>query len=257
MWRPRSSAGCSASPFPSSFRAFRRPRPRPRRRRRIRSGRTARARGPLRFRSSRRAAAACGNNRGGPWKPAGRHTGPPAYQRALPSPHRFPIMRLRCRKGATMRKATVILMAIGLALTMAGPANAADQGGAVGGSSSSLFAAAERGDPRAQTRIGFMYETGRGLPQDYMLAAAWYQRAAQQGYPRAQQLLGLLYDKGQGVAEDYVTAHTWLNLAAAGAGHRERVYYLRLRNSVGSKMTVAQITEAQWRARHWRPGPTP
>lgn len=47
-----------------------------------------------------------------------------------------------------------------------------------------------------------MYETGRGLPQDYMLAAAWYQRAAQQGYPRAQHLLGLLYDKGQGVAED-------------------------------------------------------
>jgi TPR repeat protein len=154
-----------------------------------------------------------------------------------------------------MRKAIVILAAIGLALTV-GVARAADQGGKIGGGASSLFAAAERGDPRAQTTIGFMHETGRGLPQDYMLAAAWYQRAAQQGYPRAQQLLGLLYDKGQGVAEDYITAHTWLNLAAAGAGRREREYYLRLRNAIGSKLTVAQLTEAQWRARHWRPSLT-
>ena len=157
-----------------------------------------------------------------------------------------------------MHRAIVILAAIGLALTTVGAAPAAELGGKVVVSCTGpLFAAAERGDPRAQTTIGFMYETGRCLPQDYMLAAAWYQRAAQQGYPRAQQMLGLLYDKGQGVAEDYVTAHTWLNLAAAGAGRHEREYYLRLRNAVGSKMTVAQITEAQWRARHWRPGPTP
>ena len=155
-----------------------------------------------------------------------------------------------------MHRTIVILVTIGLALTV-GAARAAELGGRVGGCTGPLFAAAERGDPRAQTTIGFMHETGRCLPQDYMLAAAWYQRAAQQGYPRAQQLLALLYDKGQGVAEDYVTAHTWLNLAAAGAAGREREYYLRLRNSVAWKMTVAQITEAQWRARHWRPTPTP
>jgi uncharacterized protein len=153
-----------------------------------------------------------------------------------------------------MQKATVIL-AIGLALATVGSVEAAGPVGKVVARSTTLFSAAERGDPRAQTAIGFMYETGRGLPQDYMLAAAWYQRAAQQGYPRAQHLLGLLYDKGQGVAEDYVTAHTWLNLAAAGAGRREREHYLRMRNAIAGKMTVAQITEAQWRARHWRPGP--
>jgi len=155
-----------------------------------------------------------------------------------------------------MRRAIVILAAIGLVLTV-GAATAAELGGKVGGCTGPVFAAAERGDPRAQTTIGFMHETGRCLPQDYMLAAAWYQRAAQQGYPPAQQFLGLLYDKGQGVAEDYVTAHTWLNLAASGAAGREREYYLRLRNSIAFKMTVAQITEAQWRARHWRPTPTP
>ena len=152
-----------------------------------------------------------------------------------------------------MRKPAVIIAAIALGLAALGPAQATEQVAKV--TASSLMARAERGDAVAQTRIGWMYETGRGLPQDFMLAAAWYQRAAQQGYPRAQQLLGLMYDKGQGIAEDYVTAHQWLNLAAAGATGREREYYLRLRNSVAFKMTVAQQTEAQWRARHWRPSP--
>src|SRR5215813_3377704 len=141
--------------------------------------------------------------------------------------------------------------AAGLTAAIA-PAQAAERKIAI--TPSNISIAAERGDPRAQTQIGFMHETGRGLPQDYMLAAAWYQRAAQQGYPRAQFLLGLLYNNGQGVAEDYVTAHMWLNLAGAGAGAREREYYLKVRNSLAFKMTVAQVTEAQWRARHWRPG---
>jgi TPR repeat protein len=153
-----------------------------------------------------------------------------------------------------MRKAAFILVVVGLALAVAHPSAAAEIGRVTVGSGG-LFAAAERGDPRAQTMIGFLYETGRGLPQDYMLAAAWYQRAAQQGYPRAQYLLGMMYDKGQGVPEDYVVAHKWLNLAAAGAPPREREYYLRLRNALAAKMTVAQQTESQWRARHWYPIP--
>ena len=144
------------------------------------------------------------------------------------------------------------LAAVGLAAAAIAPAQAAERQVAI--TSSNVFTAAERGDPRAQTQIGFMHETGRGLPQDYMLAAAWYQRAAQQGYPRAQYLLALLYNNGQGVAEDYVTAHMWLNLAGAAATGSERELYLRVRNSVAFKMTVAQVTEAQWRARHWRPG---
>ena len=150
-------------------------------------------------------------------------------------------------------KAAFILAAIGLLLAQVGPAPAAEVGTVVA-SQGGLFRAAERGDPRAQTRIGFMYETGHGLPQDYMLAVAWYQRAAEQGYPRGQHLLGMMYQKGQGVAEDYVTAHKWLNLATAAArGRGERDFYQRTRDAVAWKMTVAQVTEAQWRARHWQP----
>jgi uncharacterized protein len=137
-----------------------------------------------------------------------------------------------------------------LALSLGGAADAAPRKGA---NPAATFAAAERGDPAAQTQVGFMYETGRGLPQDFMAAVYWYRRAADQGYPRAMHLLGLMYDKGQGVAEDYVTAHKWLNLAAAGAAGSDREYFQRIRDAVAQKMTVAQQTEAQWLARNWRP----
>src|SRR5690349_5000054 len=39
---------------------------------------------------------------------------------------------------------------------------------------------AERGAPSAQAYLGFMYETGRGVPQNYTDAAMWYRRAAEQ-----------------------------------------------------------------------------
>jgi TPR repeat protein len=145
------------------------------------------------------------------------------------------------------------LWLIVLALAFAAPADAASARKNAG--ATALFAAAERGDPQAQTQVGFMYETGRGLPQDYMAAVYWYRRAAEQGFPRAMHQLGLMYDKGQGVAEDYVAAHKWLNLAAAGAEAQDREYFLRIRNAVANKMTVAQQTEAQWLARNWRPVP--
>jgi hypothetical protein len=143
------------------------------------------------------------------------------------------------------------LVIVLLALVLGGTADAASRN--KNANATALFAAAERGDPAAQTRVGFMYETGRGLPQDYMAAVYWYRRAADQGFPRGMHLLGLMYDKGQGVAEDYVTAHKWLNLAATGAEGSDREYFLRIRDAVAQKMTVAQQTEAQWLARNWRP----
>src|SRR5262245_56687365 len=207
-----------------------------------------------------RCAPACAASRDRTWL---RDPRAGAGDRRLPSHRPLPIMSRvwrACRDVEVFRMRRTALMLAALALIGAtsatiGAAQAAEQSTRLAGRSQSVLVAAERGDRRAQTILGFRYETGRGMPQDYQLAAAWYQRAAQQGYPRAQQLLGLMYDKGQGVAEDYVTAHYWLNLAAAGAGGREREYYLRLRNSLAFKMTVAQITEAQWRARHWRPMP--
>jgi TPR repeat protein len=107
---------------------------------------------------------------------------------------------------------------------------------------------AERGDARAQAFLGFMYEHGRGVPQDYVAAVYWYTYAAAQGHATAQYLLGLMYDKGLGVERSDTLAYMWLNLAAAHALPHTKAYYTRIRDAVAAKLTAAQVDEAQWRA---------
>lgn len=74
---------------------------------------------------------------------------------------------------------------------------------------------AEKGNAPAQFSLGFVYERGLGLPQDYVRAYMWFSLAAAQGT--------------KGAAE-------WRERLAAG-------------------MSPAQITEAQKLASEWRPKP--
>lgn len=110
---------------------------------------------------------------------------------------------------------------------------------------------AHRGSPRHQAYLGFMYEHGRGVPQDYKRAAQWYHLAAQAGDPRGQHWLGMLYNKGFGVPASYIQAHKWLNLAAAGASDADRDYFIRMRDAVATKLNRPASYEAQRRARDW------
>ncbi len=111
-----------------------------------------------------------------------------------------------------------------------------------------------RGNAKAQSFLGFMYENGYGAPQAYVAAADLYMKAAVCGNPFGQVMLGLMYDKGHGVPQDFVLAYKWLNLGAARASRRDRDYYLRLRNAVAFKMSPAQIAEGQQLALMWAPG---
>lgn len=108
-----------------------------------------------------------------------------------------------------------------------------------------IVARAERGDPAAETMLGYMHFTGRGAPQSYVAAVDWYTRAAHQGDPDAQYLLGLMYDKGLGVDSDVIKAYKWLNLAAAHAPPVNRENYLKIRDAVASKMTPDQLVIGQ------------
>jgi len=110
----------------------------------------------------------------------------------------------------------------------------------------SVYARAEAGDAQAQARLGFMYEHGLGIPQDYTFAVQWYLRGAENGNATAQYLLGLMFDKGHGVYRSDVIAYKWLNLAASHATPDVRGYYLQIRDSVAIKLTPAQLAEAQW-----------
>ncbi|MGZ5871358.1 MAG: tetratricopeptide repeat protein [Bradyrhizobium sp.] len=117
-----------------------------------------------------------------------------------------------------------------------------------------LIPAAQRGNARAQAQLGFMYENGFGVPQNYAAAADLYQSAAVQGDVFAQSRLGLSYDKGRGVPQNVILSYKWLDLAAAKATNRERDYYRRLRDAVASKMSSDQIVEGQRLAFIWASG---
>ena len=74
---------------------------------------------------------------------------------------------------------------------------------------------AERGNAVAQNWLGFMYEYGYGVKQDYGEALKWYRLSAEQGNDVAQFNLGVMYEYGRGVAKDLQEARKWYEKAAA------------------------------------------
>ena len=130
---------------------------------------------------------------------------------------------------------------------------------------------ADGGHVEAQKLLGYMYEVGQGVPQEYSYAAAWYGKAAKsgdgdaevrlanvtaqrealktahtahefgdnatalplltkladQGYAEAQKLLGFMYEFGEGVPQDYFRAAALYGEASARGNGYARV---RLRN---------------------------
>jgi len=109
--------------------------------------------------------------------------------------------------------------------------------------------AADQGIPSAQWNLGVMYDKGEGVPQNYAEAVKWYRLAADQGLDVAQNNLGVMFERGQGVSQDHVLAHKWFNLAGAGGDEDGR----KNRDRVATKMTPAQIAEAQRLAHEWKP----
>ena len=116
--------------------------------------------------------------------------------------------------------------------------------------------AAEQGDATAQSNLGRMYNTGDGVPQDFGEAVNWYRKAAEQGLANAQYNLALMYAQGQGVPQDYVLAHMWFTIAASRfppSDGEKREKAEKNRDHAASLMTPAQIAEAQRLTREWKP----
>src|SRR5262245_53991998 len=65
---------------------------------------------------------------------------------------------------------------------------------------------AERGEPKAQSGLAYLYLNGLGVIQDFELALYWYTQAAEQDEPEAQAYLGSFYTTGFGVERDLVQA---------------------------------------------------
>ena len=78
--------------------------------------------------------------------------------------------------------------------------------------------------------------------------------SAEQGDAVAQYNLAVMYDAGRGVLQDYVMAHKWYNLAASHYATWEAdvgASAARSRDRLTIRMTPAQVAEAQKMAREW------
>jgi len=73
---------------------------------------------------------------------------------------------------------------------------------------------AEKGDPQAQSALGYMYEEGKGIRENFGQALIWYRKAAAQKEAQGQNNLGRMYEQGRGVSQDYVQAVAWFRKAA-------------------------------------------
>jgi TPR repeat protein len=104
---------------------------------------------------------------------------------------------------------------------------------------------AEQGHAEAQFRLGWMYDNGRGVTQDYAEAVKWYRKSAEQGHAEAQYWLGSLYGVGLGVLQDLIAAHMWNSIAAANgdtAGGERR-------ENIAGKLSPSELAEARKRAK--------
>ena len=65
-----------------------------------------------------------------------------------------------------------------------------------------------------------------------------------------------MYAAGRGVPQDDVQAHMWFSLAAArfsASETEDRTTAITNRDRLATKMTAAQIAEAERLAREWKP----
>jgi TPR repeat protein len=70
------------------------------------------------------------------------------------------------------------------------------------------------GNITAQNELGWLYETGHGVPRDYGEAVKWYRLAALAGSASDQNNLGRMYESGLGVPRNYTEAEKWFRLSA-------------------------------------------
>jgi len=104
---------------------------------------------------------------------------------------------------------------------------------------------AERGDARAQTKVGELYAFGKGVPQDDRKAADWFLRAAEQGNAEAQFDLGKMNSLGRGMAKDDVQAAIWYR-RGADQGDMRSQSMLATAYFLGRGVVQDDVEAAKW-----------
>ena len=98
----------------------------------------------------------------------------------------------------------------------------------------------ESSDPKALSEKGDDYY----IKKDYTNAVYWYQKAAELGYARAQTNLGYCYESGQGVQKDYTQAVYWYQKAAEQGNASAQNNLAKMQKNSTTLTTTSENTTA-------------
>jgi predicted Zn-dependent protease len=104
---------------------------------------------------------------------------------------------------------------------------------------------ADKGNGRAQTYLGLMYQLGLGVAKDDTEAVKWYRKAADQNFATAQFNLGYMYSNGRGFVKDDVEAVKWYR-KAADRGHSAAQFNLGRKYELGEGIAKDHGEAVKW-----------
>ncbi|WP_109096132.1 SEL1-like repeat protein [Azospirillum sp. TSH64] len=108
-----------------------------------------------------------------------------------------------------------------------------------------LLPLATAGNPTAQTHLGSLYLSGRGVQRDLEKARTWMEKAARQGNIGAKLGLGILLSRHPSQDNDQSDARRWL-VSAGDDGNVEAQYQAALLLDAGIGGPSDPVTAAKW-----------
>ena len=105
--------------------------------------------------------------------------------------------------------------------------------------------AAEAGNARAATMVGWIYKKGLGVTENAVEAVKWYRMAANGGNASGQVNLGDAYYSGEGVTKDYNEAFKWF-MQAAQQGNSTGQSWLAIMYRYGFGVTKDETEAVKW-----------
>jgi len=104
-------------------------------------------------------------------------------------------------------------------------------------------AAAENGNPDAQTALGTVFREGKVVPRDLNTAAYWFDMAARQGHFKAQEALGNMFARGEVQPPNNVFAY--LMVSVTQKSYPRCPILKNYKAQLISHMAPAEIEEAE------------
>ena len=115
---------------------------------------------------------------------------------------------------------------------------------------SQLQELASKGNAGAENALGLFYSAGdekQGIRHNETEAARWFAKAAEQGNVSAQSKLGSLFWSGRGVSKDDTRAYFWTVLARANGDEASKT----LAPFIANRLTAAQRSAIEQQADEW------